>query len=109
MISGALPPPTSQGLCRQVYTIRRAYSELNYYTYLSLLQYVTEKAGKAGAVTEYDSDYESLCTQLDLIKTATEKMVGFVETIIEPNPSESSVETCVCALGLVDKHRNYEM
>ena len=52
------------------------------------VQYVTEKTGKASVVTEYDSDYETLCSQLDLIKAATEKMVSYVETIAEPNPSE---------------------
>ena len=52
------------------------------------VQYVTEKTGKASVVTEYDSDYETLCSQLDLIKTATEKMVSYVETVAEPNPSE---------------------
>ena len=49
---------------------------------------MTEKAGKAEIVTEYDSEYETLCTQLDIIKTATEKMLTYVEAIVEPNPSE---------------------
>jgi len=42
-------------------------------------------------VTEYDTEYENLCKQLDIIKAATEKMVTYIETIIEPNPSESRV------------------
>ncbi len=48
-------------------------------------------------VTEYDEEFETLCSQLDLIKSATEKMVSYVETIAEPNPSECvCVCTCVC-------------
>ena len=48
---------------------------------------MTEKAGKAEAVTEYDSEFESLCQQLDQIKVATEHMLTHVESIVQPNPS----------------------
>lgn len=61
-----------------------------------MLQYVTEKSGKAEIVTEYDTEYETLCSQLDLIKSSTEKMVSYVETIAEPNPSEWSRPAIDC-------------
>lgn len=48
---------------------------------------MTEKAGKAEGVTEYDSEFEDLCRQLDQIKVATEHMLTHVETIVQPNPS----------------------
>ena len=57
----------------------------------SYLQYVTERAGKADSVTEYDSEYETLCTQLDQIKVATEHTLTQVETVVEPNPSQWSL------------------
>ena len=49
---------------------------------------MTEKAGKAEGVTEFDREYESLCEKLDHIKTTTEKMLVQIETIMQPNPSE---------------------
>lgn len=48
---------------------------------------MTEKAGKAEGVTEYDSEFEELCHQLDRIKMATEHMLTHVEGIVQPNPS----------------------
>lgn len=48
---------------------------------------MTEKAGKAEGVTEYDSEFEDLCQQLDHIKLATEHMLTYVENIVQPNPS----------------------
>ena len=50
---------------------------------------MTEKAGKAESVTEYDHDYASLCERMDQIKITTEKMLVQVETLMQPNPSES--------------------
>ena len=58
------------------------------FTLLILMQFVTEKAGKAEAVTEYDSEFEGLCQQLDQIKLATEHMLTHVESIVQPNPSK---------------------
>ena len=51
------------------------------------MQFVTEKTGKAEGVTEYDSEFESLCQQLDQIKLTTEHMLTHVESIVQPNPS----------------------
>lgn len=48
---------------------------------------MTEKTGKAEGVTEYDSEFEALCHQLDQIKVATEHMLTHVESIVQPNPS----------------------
>jgi hypothetical protein len=48
---------------------------------------MTEKAGKAEGVTEFDSEFEDLCRQLDQIKIATEHMLTHVESIVQPNPS----------------------
>lgn len=42
-------------------------------------------------MTEFDRDYEDLCTKMDQIKIVTEKMIAQVETLIQPNPSESWV------------------
>lgn len=50
---------------------------------------MTEKAGKAEGVTEYDSEFESLCHQFDQIKLTTEHMLTHVESIVQPNPSMS--------------------
>ena len=49
---------------------------------------MTEKAGKAEAVTEYDEDFERLCTQIDQIKATTERMLSQMVVMIQPNPSE---------------------
>ena len=49
---------------------------------------MTEKAGKAEGVTEFDKEYETLCERLDHIKMTTEKMLVQVEAIMQPNPSE---------------------
>lgn len=50
-------------------------------------QYVTEKAGKAEAVTEYDEEFELLCNQMDQIKIMTERMLTQVVTMMQPNPN----------------------
>lgn len=54
---------------------------------------MTEKAGKAEGVTEYDSEFEGLCRQLDQIKVATEHMLTHVESIVQPNPSTQHTHT----------------
>ena len=51
-------------------------------------QYVTEKAGKADELTEYDSDFESLFSKMTQIKTVTERMLVQVEMLVQPNPSK---------------------
>lgn len=50
---------------------------------------MTEKAGKAELVTEYDEEYESLCNQMDQIKLMTERMLAQVVTMMQPNPSKA--------------------
>lgn len=52
------------------------------------LQFMTEKAGKAEAVTEFDKEFETLCDQMDQIKLVTERMLAQMETLMQPNPSE---------------------
>ena len=54
---------------------------------------MTEKAGKAEAVTEFDKEFEQLCEQMDQIKLLTEKMLVQLETLMQPNPSESASPT----------------
>ncbi len=49
---------------------------------------MTEKAGKAEVVTEFDEDFGSLCVKLDQIKVTTEKMLIQMETLMQPNPSK---------------------
>lgn len=59
---------------------------------------MSEKAGKADLVTEYDEEFESLCVQMDQIKLMTEKMLTHVITMMQPNPS-----MCVCACVFVER------
>lgn len=47
-------------------------------------QFTLEKVGKAGTVTEFDSDYESLSQQLDNIKRTTEKILEHVGSVLHP-------------------------
>ena len=49
---------------------------------------MTEKAGKADVVTEYDSEIEEFCGKMDQIKLTTERMLYHIETLVQPNPSE---------------------
>ena len=51
---------------------------------------MTERAGKAESVTEFDKEFESLCGQMDQIKLVTEKMLVQLEILMQPNPSESN-------------------
>ena len=49
---------------------------------------MTEKAGKAEAVTEFDKEFETLCDQMEQIKAVTERMLVQMEVLMQPNPSE---------------------
>lgn len=67
---------------------------------------MTERAGKAESVTEFDSEFESLCEQMDQIKLVTEKMLAQLEILMQPNPSESPPlphpsTQCPCLLPLL--------
>lgn len=57
-----------------------------------LVQFTFERLGKADT-TEYDSEYQSLCDELDKIKLATERLIQFTAYMLEPNPSEWDTNT----------------
>lgn len=52
---------------------------------------MTEKAGKADEVTEYDEDFETLSKQMDQIKLMTERVLVHMESLLQPNPSIQSI------------------
>ena len=60
--------------------------------------------GKAESVTTFDTEYETLSQQLEAIRASTEKIVGHVQTLIQPNPGErlsTAVVPCVVPGGMV--------
>ena len=55
-------------------------------------QYASERLGKA-ELTEYDAELEKLLEQCDKIKTSTERILNWVELILQPNPGMASVDS----------------
>lgn len=49
-----------------------------------LFQYTLEKVGKAGTVTEFGSEFDTLSHHLDNIKRTTEKLLEHVEAVMHP-------------------------
>ena len=37
-------------------------------------------------MTAYDSEYETMSEQLDAIKSSTERIISFVQAMVQPNP-----------------------
>ena len=37
-------------------------------------------------MTGYDSEYETMSEQLDAIKSSTERIISFVQAMVQPNP-----------------------
>ncbi|XP_065918989.1 endophilin-B1-like [Dysidea avara] len=54
-------------------------------SYTRARQYASERLGKA-ELTEYDAELEKLLEQCDKIKTSTERILNWVELILQPNP-----------------------
>ena len=54
---------------------------------LPVVQFTFERLGKA-ETTEFDTEYQSLCDELDKIRLATERLIQFTAYMLEPNPSE---------------------
>ena len=53
-----------------------------------IAQYTIEKIGKAESVTTFDTEYETLSAQLETIRVSTEKIVGHVQALVQPNPGQ---------------------
>lgn len=56
-----------------------------------LSQYTFEKMGRADSVTAYDSEYETMSEQLDAIKTSTERIISFVQNMVQPHPGPNAI------------------
>ena len=50
------------------------------------MQYTIEKIGKGEGVTAFDSEFETLSQQLEVIRTSTERIIILVQTLVQPNP-----------------------
>ncbi|KAL5483744.1 hypothetical protein EMCRGX_G020155 [Ephydatia muelleri] len=73
-------------------------------------QYTLEKVGKAGTVTEFGSEFDTLSHHLDNIKRTTEKLLEHVEAVMHPylgmrleNMLYNKIEDTV--YHKLDKHR----